>query len=191
MGIILPIDIAILRFINITIANPAFDFFFGYIGDFKIWRWPLLIFLGLILWKGGGRGRWMVLLCIITAAITDPSIHYIFKPLIGRLRPCQEPALDWLRLLDGCGGKYGFPSSHAANFFGQAVIIGSFYRITRYYIYPIAVLVALSRVYLGVHYPTDILAGAFLGIISGLFVIYVSNQLAPATFARYYRPRHY
>jgi undecaprenyl-diphosphatase len=181
----MPIELAILKFFNVTIANPAFDLFFKYIGDFDIWRWPVALAIILLLWKGGPKGRWMVLLGVITVAIVDPSIHYIFKPLFARLRPCQEAALTWLRVIDGCGGKYGFPSSHAANLFGQAVIIGSFYGRSRYFFYPLAILVCVSRIYVGVHYFTDVLAGAALGTAVAVIVLFLTKQLAPQKVSKY------
>jgi len=181
----LPFDIAILKFFNITLANPIFDIFFETITNFKIWQGPILVAVALLLWKGGPKARLMVVVCIVTAALTDLSVHYLLKPFFGRLRPCHEPSLIWLRLFDGCGGKYGFPSSHAVNFFAQAAVIGGFYKSTRYYLYPIALLVGISRIYLGVHYPSDILGGALLGAATGLFIVYLTKHLAPAKIAKY------
>ena len=171
-------DLTILNFINVTLANSVFDIFFKYIGDLDLWRWPLVLVLALLLWKGGPRGRWFVLGAALAIAIVDPSIHYILKPLFGRLRPCREAALEWLRLIDGCGGKYGFPSSHAANLMAIAVVAGSFYKRSRYFLYPLAILIAVSRVYLGVHYPSDILGGAAYGAAIGILVLIPIKSLA-------------
>ena len=173
------IDLAILKFVNLTLASAPLDLVFVYICDFDIWRWPLALVAIALLWKGGPRGRWMVLLAVVTALIVDPTIYRIIKPLVGRLRPCHDPALDWVRVIDGCGGRYGFPSSHAANMFGLAVVFGAFYRSTRYYIYPLAALVAIGRVYLGVHYPSDVLAGAIYGAAVGYAVILIAKKIRP------------
>ncbi len=181
----MPFDIAILHFFNQTLAYSAFDFIFKTICDFSIWRWPVAAIIVIMLWKGGAKGRWVVLLAILTAVIIDLTIHYLLKPGFGRLRPCHVESLAWLRLIDGCGGRYGFPSSHAANFFGQAVIIGAFYKSSRYYMYPLAVLVAIGRVYLGVHYPTDVLAGAIYGVAVALLVYYGANRFAPKNIRKY------
>lgn len=183
----MPLDIAILRFFNLTLANPAFDIFFKTIDDFNIWRWPVLMIMILLFWKGNARGRWLLALALITALVVDPTIHLIIKPLVARPRPCHEPALSWLRLIDGCGGKYGFPSSHAANFFGQAVVIGAFYKFTKYYLFPIAALVSIGRVYLGLHYASDIAGGAIYGAAIGLLVIYAAKRIAPNVIGRYFR----
>jgi len=164
-GVLLPIDLAVLRFFNITIANPFFVYFFAILCDFSIWRWPLILIVILLLWKGGPKGRWAVGMAVVTALVIDPSIYNLLKPLFGRLRPCHNPELDWVRTVTGCGGRYSFPSSHAANFFGISLAIVFFYKSARYYLFTIAALVAIGRVYLGVHYPSDVLAGAVYGII--------------------------
>ena len=178
-------DIALLRFINITIANPAFDFIFKNIGDFHIWRWPLILIVIMILWKGGVKGRYLILISVLTIAFVDLSIHYILKPLFARLRPSHEEALNWLRLIDGRGGRFGFPSSHAANLFSQAFIIGNFYKSSRYYLYPLAALICISRVYLGVHYPSDVLAGAVYGALIGFSILAAAKAFAPASMKSY------
>jgi undecaprenyl-diphosphatase len=175
----LPADIAILKFINVTMASPILDRFFVYICDFKIWAWPLAVAIAGILWKGEARARWMILLTVIAVAIIDPAVYRVIKPLAGRLRPCHEVALGWIRAVDGCGGRFSFPSSHAANFFGVAVVVGGFYKMTRYYLYPLAALVAVGRVYLGVHYPSDVLAGAVFGAGIGLLVLYCGKRFFP------------
>jgi len=175
----LPVDIAVLKFFNLTIASPFLDRFFIYICDFGIWVWPLLIVVLALLWKGEARGRWMVVFAIIAVAIIDPTIYRIIKPLVGRIRPCHDTALEWIRLADGCGGRYSFPSSHAANLFGLATVVGAFYRRTRYYLYPLAALVAIGRVYLGVHYPSDVAAGAIFGAAVGWGLLYAGKKVFP------------
>ncbi len=148
----------------------------------------MLISIALI-WKGGSKGRWTVALAIITVLITDPTVYRIIKPLVGRSRPCHDLSLVWVRLVDGCGGRFSFPSSHAANMFGLAMVIGAFYKTARCYLYPVAALVAIGRVYLGVHYPSDVIAGAIYGAAIGLGVIYLMKKLAPEKIGKYLHAR--
>lgn len=164
---------------------PSLDVFFSLICDFHIWRWLLAALAIALLWKGGPKGRWLVLLAVVTALIVDPSIYRIIKPLFARLRPCHEPALDWVRAVDGCGGRYGFPSSHAANMFGLAIVFGAFYKSARYYMYPLAALIAVGRVYLGVHYPSDVLGGAAYGAAVGWGAVYCYRKMMPKSAGKY------
>jgi undecaprenyl-diphosphatase len=189
-GVSMPLDLIILKFINVTIANPAFDFFFRYIGNFKLWALPLLSIIVLLLWKGGPKGRWAVGISIVTVILVDSSIHLLLKPFFARPRPCHaDPVITWLRTIDGCGGKLGFPSSHAANTFSQAVVIGTLYKPSRIYLIIFAILASLSRVYLGVHYPLDILGGALYGVLVASLVLFLAKTSIPEKFAAFISPR--
>ncbi len=187
--VILSVDLALLKFFNNTIATLALDYFFTYLCNFDIWRWPVVLLAIVLLWKGGRKGRWMVALAVLAALIIDPTIYRVIKPLVGRIRPCHDPSLVWVQVVDGCGGRFGFPSSHAANMFGLAVVIGAFYKTARYYLYPVAILVAIGRVYQGVHYPSDVIAGAVYGAAIGLAVIIIAKKLAPEKIGKYLHAR--
>lgn len=110
---------------------------------------------------------------ILTIAITDPLAASVFKPFFERLRPCAEPSLAGIvHILEGCGGKYSFPSNHAANHFGLAAFW--FVSIRRmsdqnwWWLWVWAFVICYAQVYVGKHYPGDILGGAFLGISIGM-----------------------
>lgn len=122
--------------------------------------------------------RWKVLVLIlfVTALITlsDQSSVHLFKEVFQRLRPCHNPQISNLvHIVNGkCGGQYGFVSSHAANTFAIALFSLLLLKNRYYTIFIIfwASLVSYSRVYLGVHYPGDILGGALVGSILGILV---------------------
>ena len=167
------IDLTILYFCNHDLANPIFDFLFAALSDSRIFIWPLLILLIVILWQGGTKARLAIILTVICIAITDPTTHYILKNIFARLRPCHT--LDDLRLIVNCGGLYGFPSNHAANSFAAAAILSAFYRRYTALFAMLAALIGFSRIYLGKHYLSDVLAGAFWGLLLACLILYLAK----------------
>jgi undecaprenyl-diphosphatase len=120
-------------------------------------------------------------LVALLISISDQLSVRAFKYVFERPRPCHEADLQPLiHLAAGrCGGAFGFVSSHAANSFALAtfiwILLRGIYRWTGYVMFGYAVLVSYSRVYLGVHYPGDILAGGLLGVLAGglVYAVYV------------------
>ncbi|MEW6060559.1 MAG: phosphatase PAP2 family protein, partial [Bacteroidota bacterium] len=159
------VDVAIFFFINHTLANPVLDWLMTFLTDLNKQK-PVQIILpfilGLILWKSGSKGRITVGVLIATVIIGDQINSSFLKELFGRIRPCR--ALEGVRLLVDCGGGLSFPSSHAVNNFAGAFVISHFYKHQRWYWYTFAFLVAFSRPYVGVHYPSDVLVGSLIGV---------------------------
>lgn len=175
-------DEALFRWINTTWASGAGDAFFVFVTETKTMAVPyLLLIIGIVV-AGKRKGLAAVLLLALVILCCDQFSSFVLKPLVGRVRPCT--ALEGVRLLVGCGGGKSFPSSHAVNNFGAAYLISAFFPRMRAPMYVLASAVALSRVYVGVHYPADVAAGALIGtgIAALLVLLYdVVQKRIPAT----------
>jgi undecaprenyl-diphosphatase len=164
------IDLAVFRLGNSTLVFPAGDWFFPFITDLHNFIIPYALSAIALMVFGKKKGIVTVLLLAVTIALSDQLSSFVVKPLVARIRPCH--VLDDVRLLVGCGSGFSFTSSHATNNFAMAVLIGHFYTRARPYLLIWATLVAWSRVYVGVHYPSDLLGGALLGSAIALGVAY-------------------
>ena len=190
IDVIINVDKKIFTFFNSSIANPVFDIFFPIITNQDIWIIPILLGIIILSIKGGTKGRIASIVLIIGVIIADYSSAQIIKPYFQRLRPSHD-ILDQIRLLVPKGGRYGFVSSHAANMYVSATILGYFYSKQKRLFFTIACLVAFSRVYVGVHYPADIVFGGLLGYglgwitITSWVIIKMKNLKAGKSWAKY------
>ncbi len=163
--------------------NSFFDFCFYWISDKWIWI-PFYGFLLFLVIKEKKQHTWFVLIFIALAiTLSDQISSAIIKEHIMRLRPCHDPEISSkIHLVNGyCGGTYGFVSSHAANVFALATFFSGFLK-NKYsgllkVLWIWAAIVSYSRIYLGVHFPGDVLGGVFVGVISGFVAIYGYQKL--------------
>jgi len=180
MEFLYSIDKAIFLFINQTLSNPVGDVLWPLITDYDK-LWPVRIVLGgswlWLLIRGGRRGRTVAILLVPLLFLSDKLSSSVIKEIVDRPRPCQEmngiPIVQTIHLLVDCGPGKAFPSSHAVNNFAVATLFSFYYRRWMYAFLGWASLVALSRPAVGVHYPSDILAGVLIGTIVAAFVIWV------------------
>lgn len=172
-------------------ANPLFDSVMPLLRTSYSWA-PLYLFLFVFaILNFKWNGVWWSLFFICTVSITDIISSRIFKEAFERLRPCQDPDfLEHVRLLvNHCSGTFSFTSSHAANHFGMATY---FYFTSRHLIhgwawigYIWAVLISFAQVYVGIHYPLDVICGALLGLCFGLFIgMFFNKRFGFAIFGK-------
>lgn len=178
---LLSLDRELFFLVNTKLAIAPLDGFFQFFtaGDVfyakQIWNGMFAAFLLMLLWKGGVRGRWLVAALIVGVVAGDQLSSSFIKPFVARIRPCSE--LVTVRLLVNCGSGYSFPSSHAVNMFSAAFIASRFYSESRPWGYILASIIAYSRVYVGVHYPLDVIGGAVFGIAVGYGVIKIFQPI--------------
>ncbi|GBD91615.1 undecaprenyl pyrophosphate phosphatase [bacterium BMS3Abin04] len=166
------IDVNLFYFINHSLANPVFDKFFVFITDVNHWYITYIILWFIVFLKGGKIGKIAAIGSIFLIVASDQFSSAFLKNLIERIRPCNQ--LPDVRLLVGCSGSYSMPSSHAVNNFAIAVYFYRIYPKFKWLLLTIASLVAFSRPYIGVHYPSDIIVGAIIGAVIGyIFSIFV------------------
>jgi len=173
---LLHLDKDVFLFLN-GLGTASWDDFWQFISN-KFSAIPFYIFLLIISYRKYGFKSTLVLLVSVGLLITvSDQLSNFFKYGLGRLRPCHDAdVVATMRLVKSyCGGRYGYFSAHASNAFAIAVFFGALLKsemkYAPFFFLLWAALVAYSRVYIGVHFPLDILTGGFIGTFLGwLFV---------------------
>ncbi len=169
-------DVAIFRGINRGWSSAVLDPVMAFLSGNRLFAPALVLLVAGLLWKGGRRGRVFVVVVGLAAALANEFLVEPLKDTVRRPRPYT--VLEDARLRVGRGNPVGsFPSAHALNTALIAAVAGWYYRRSLWIGVPIAAGVALSRVYNGVHYPSDILTGAALGAGFGLGWIRAADGL--------------
>ncbi|MBI5815165.1 MAG: HAD-IIIA family hydrolase [Nitrospinae bacterium] len=160
-------DEALFRAIN-SVSGHAWDTVMVTASSTSTWSAPAGLLAAGLLIRDRRRGLWAIAAAVIAVGIGDALGFYVLKELAARARPCF--ALENVRILIGCGEAYSFPSNHAINSLAIAGAIGYFFRPMLWALVPAGLLVSLSRVAVGAHYPSDVAAGAVIGFIIGWIV---------------------
>jgi undecaprenyl-diphosphatase len=157
------LDTTLFHLINQTGQNSFFDWFMPFMTDLKNFTYILGVLGVYILWRGKKAGLIFLAFVGLTLAITDPFSSRILKEWVSRIRPCQ--VLQGVRLLTDCNTSYSFPSSHAVNIFAAAYFLSQPFRRLAPLFFGIAAIVGYSRIYIGIHYPLDVIGGAAIGLL--------------------------
>ncbi|MGB7511959.1 MAG: phosphatase PAP2 family protein [Pelodictyon phaeoclathratiforme] len=175
-------DVWLFRLLNRELVHPAADDLMVFLTNGRL-SWHIFVLAALFIVTRKGKNAFLVLLlALLAVGLSDFVASGIFKPLVQRIRPCF--ALDHVRLLISQPRSYSFASSHAANSAAVAVITWiCFHRgavVEKLFIGTMilyALAISFSRVYVGVHYPGDVLAGMVIGIFSALLVYLLFSWL--------------
>ena len=159
---LIELDKQIMILLNRSISNSVFDSLMPLITNNKFLGFIGILLIAHLLINCGKIGKISILILIIAVGLTDMISAQLIKPFIGRLRPSYE-FIDSINLLVKKGGKWSFPSNHAANSFAFATVLSYFFSKYKLHLFLLASVIAFSRVYVGVHYPFDILFGAIFG----------------------------
>jgi len=168
--------------INSAWTNDFLNSVYPWWRDSNTWI-PLYLFLGLFVFMNFGWKVWpWVAFFIITIALTDQISANLIKNLVQRTRPCNDEnfMINVHTLLGGCSSSFSFPSSHATNHFGMAwfiyLTLKKYFKTWSYLFFFWAATIAYGQVYIGIHYPTDVLGGALLGSLIGVITATVFNK---------------
>lgn len=184
------LDASFFKLINLELRTGWLDAVMPFFNWNPLFVPLLALLVLLIIVKGGVRGRVFVALLVLSVAVTDGVVCYNLKAAIGRLRPFND--IPEAHVLIRRGGNGSMPSSHAANWFAGLTVAFIYYRRGWWLLLPPALVVCFGRVYNGVHYPGDVLAGALIGIATGAGVVWGMDSLwrrlgrkyLPGAFAR-------
>ncbi len=178
MDYLLQLDQSIFHFINEACKNTFFDWLLPYWRNKFFWIPLYIVLISTIVYHFGKQGIIGILFLLLSVSITDATSSWLVKNNIERIRPCNQVGFkETAHLLVPCGSGYSFTSSHAANHFSIAIFLvltlGRMWKWMRLPLLFWAASIALAQVYVGVHYPSDIVGGAILGsmISWGIFCL--------------------
>ncbi len=173
------LDDGVFHLINRTLENPLFDRLMPILSDKWIAFALAAVLIGILIARGGRQGWFLVGLVVAAVALSDSSAN-LLKHLLERTRPCH--VLPDVHLLTGCTRSSSLPSNHASNMFALAAVVWLTLPPWRWSMIVLAAAVSYSRIYLGVHYPSDVLVGALWGSCVGWSVAQTAIHLWPGLF---------
>ncbi|MFM8771966.1 MAG: phosphatase PAP2 family protein [Candidatus Kapaibacterium sp.] len=183
LSVLVSWDIHAFLFVNKNLSNDLFDVVMPIVTTTKNWLPIFLVSMGLLVLRGyrsrtegGNRPILCAVVLVLSVAAADQLSHRLLKETIQRARPYQT--LSEVHQLVGSGGG-SFPSNHAMNSAIIAVILSTFFPRLRIVWWSYAAVIGFSRMYCGVHYPSDVLGGYVIGVLWALLVLNVVRHRWP------------
>lgn len=168
------VDTYLFHFFNSTLTNKYFDVFFPFLTDLHKFKWILYGILPTLLcffiYKIGRRFITILIYILVTIGICDTMAYRVFKKSIQRPRPHQLAEIKSQVRVPHKPTDFSFPSNHATNSAGVATILLIFFPHLKLIFIPLVFLIGWSRVYVGVHFPSDIIAGWILGVTLAVLI---------------------
>ncbi len=184
MSFLLELDYTLFHWINAKFTHPWLDSFFVFITDLHKTSGFALIYLGLgfgaYFYKYKKRGLYYFLMSLLSVALTDASATYLIKKNFERRRPFKVEHVESVLRSRAHGSS--FVSNHATNTFGLALFHSSYFPRSKVILFTFAALVAYSRVYNGVHFPIDVVAGALWGLLISYLMLRIARKLEAQIF---------
>jgi undecaprenyl-diphosphatase len=170
-------DERLFRLVNKNWGNPTLDLVMPFVTDARNYIILFIVAAIILVVIGRLHGFRFLVLAVVSIVVADAISTHVFKAFFLRSRPCG--ALEGVKLLVGCTNSASFPSNHAVNASVLATLVMLY--IPRLWLpaMALALLVGYSRIYVGVHYPLDVLLGGVLGIVVALVLSEVMNLLWP------------
>lgn len=181
------LDIELFKFLN-GFYSEYFDCLAWLISGKLTWLPLYIILLVVVLSRGWRQALIVIIAVVVTVTLCDQITSSLIKPAVERLRPSHSEELSSIvHIVRGhVGGRYGFLSSHAANTFGVATLLACIFRRKSFTITILAwaLVVSYSRIYLGVHYPGDVLCGAIMGALLGGCVYLLTQRIVKVSVCK-------
>lgn len=174
---ILELDQELFYLLNNQWTNPIFDYILPVWRDKLFWLPVYFFIISFTVYNFKTKGYMFIVFLLLTVGVADITSSHLIKKSIERLRPCQNPEVLEERVLVSCSSGYSFTSSHATNHFAMSMfLIFTLARRSSYLKWILlfwAASVSYGQVYVGVHYPLDIISGAILGTL----IAYLGSQI--------------
>lgn len=178
-------DRHLFYFINHDLANPFFDLVMPWFRNPKFWIPLYLFIIGFCIYKYKKQGIIIIILLALAAGFADFTSASIVKQLVKRDRPCRDVVVsktDIVRI--NCGTGYSFPSIHATDHFAMAFFLITLFHKKWRWIWLWAILwagtICFAQVYVGVHFPIDVICGALYGVLVGWLFSLLFKKMQPA-----------